>query len=178
MKNGPRALQPPAATALIATLEVLAIVVWTGGLVVLGAIVAPTVFRIVPAPTSADAMLVVFGRFDRVAIGCAAVTLACEAALQRSSRSVARSDIARIGLLGAGAALRMVEGLHFSPTIAALHQSGVVRGVGAAGADLERAHRWAESLAKTELLLLVIAILLLVLRLTLARPDNAALKGM
>ena len=36
----------------VATIYVLAIAAWAGGLVVLGAIVAPTVFRIVPAPTA------------------------------------------------------------------------------------------------------------------------------
>jgi putative copper export protein len=40
----------------IAIVQLLSIAVWAGGLLALGAIVAPIVFRTVPAPTSADAM--------------------------------------------------------------------------------------------------------------------------
>ena len=39
----------------VASVYLVAVAAWAGGLVVLGAIVAPTVFGVVPAPTSADA---------------------------------------------------------------------------------------------------------------------------
>ena len=47
-------------------ISTLAAAVWLGGILVLGAIVAPIVFHEVPAPTSADAMTHVFLRFDRL----------------------------------------------------------------------------------------------------------------
>ena len=42
----------------------LAIAVWLGGLLALGAVVAPVVFSMVSMPASADAMTTVFRRFD------------------------------------------------------------------------------------------------------------------
>lgn len=58
---------------------------WAGGLLVLGAIVAPVVFHVVPAPTSADAMTVIFRRFDRVAMGCGAALALAEVVRGRAS---------------------------------------------------------------------------------------------
>ena len=51
-----------------ATLAVLCLGLWVGGLVALGACAAPIVFHVVPAPMSGDAMGAVFRRFDQVAI--------------------------------------------------------------------------------------------------------------
>jgi hypothetical protein len=152
-------------TAILA-LYALALAVWAGGLVVLGAIVAPTVFGIVPAPTSAHAMTVVFRRFDGVAIACAVIALLAEAALawRGGRRFSGWSDVARGGATTVAAALAITEGAWLSPRIQGLHQGGAVRGFGDAGLELEHLHRIAESLAKTELALLAAALVLLVAR--------------
>ena len=60
---------------------------WLGGLLALGAIVAPIVFAVAPFPQNADAMTLVFRRFDTVAMTCAAVVLASEAARAWSGRA-------------------------------------------------------------------------------------------
>lgn len=141
--------------------------VWLGGLIVLGAIVAPTVFRNVPAPFSADAMTLVFQKFDRIAIGCAAMLLLTEAArLATPSTSPIDSERARsrsryASALGwfcllAAAALAIVEGVLISPAVAALHRAGAVRYVGPDGERLEMFHRWAERDGKAQLALLVV----------------------
>ena len=69
----------------------LAVALWLGGLVALGAVTAPIVFAVAPMPQSADAMTLVFRRFDTIAMTCAAVVLASEAA-----RVVARVPFRRL----------------------------------------------------------------------------------
>jgi len=68
----------PAALAA-AVVSSLAAAIWLGGLLALGAIVAPTVFHNVSYPENANAMTLVFRRFDLVAMACAAAALAGEA---------------------------------------------------------------------------------------------------
>jgi uncharacterized membrane protein len=157
-------------TRTLLVVYALALALWMGGLVVLGAIVAPTVFGIVPAPTSADAMTVVFRRFDVVAMSSALVALVAEAGLAFTTRGsgaggrTRRIDLVRGGATVLAALLAMIEGLHLAPAIQALHRDGAVRGFGDSGRELERLHRLAESAAKAELFLLLLAFVLLVLR--------------
>ena len=156
----------------IAVVQLLAVAFWAGGLVALGAIVAPIVFHVVPAPTSADAMTLVFQRFDRVAITCAAIALVAEAAFAMRGGKVTRVDLVRgLALVGA-AGLAIAIGAWLSPGIAELHQGGAVRGSGEAGLALERLHRLAEALAKTEIVLLLLVFSLAVVK--VARPSAKA----
>jgi hypothetical protein len=151
-----------------AALGTLAAAVWLGGLLALGAFVAPAVFSRVPLPWSADAMTVVFRRFDLVAMACAAVLLACEAARVAVRVRFTRADQARTLLLLLAAAAAVYEGSKVSPRIAELHAAGAVRGVGPAGAALSALHDTAELLGKAQLGLLVIAVVLFAIR-----PDSA-----
>lgn len=142
--------------------------VWLGGIVVLGALVAPTVFRIVPAPTSADAMTVVFVSFDKLAMMSAAVVAVAEVVRIRAcgfdgpDGAPTRTDVARLLVVAGAGGLAVLQGLWLSPTIVALHQAGAVRGFGALGEKLERFHGWSETCGKTESLLLVVLVVLLV----------------
>ena len=144
--------------------SLLATGVWLGGLVVLGAIVAPTVFHEVSMPESADAMTLVFTRFDKVAMMSAAIVAVAEVVRLRTSlpQEPSRLDLARIGVLTLAGALAVVQGLWLSPVIVALHREGAVRGLGAAGERLERFHGWSETCGKTESLLLVALVVLIV----------------
>lgn len=155
---------PPsrAVVAAIAAVQLLALAVWAGGLLALGAIVAPIVFRVVPAPTSADAMTLVFRRFDVVAIVCAAIALVAEAAFALRGGKVTRSDLARGLCLVAAAALAIAIGTWLSPGIADLHRGGAIRGLGEGGLALERLHHLAEGLAKAEIVLLLASFVLAV----------------
>jgi hypothetical protein len=135
----------------IAAVQLLALAVWAGGLLALGAVVAPIVFRVVPAPTSADAMTLVFRRFDVVAIACAVVALVAEAAFALRGGKVRRVDHARALCLVVAAALAIVIATWLSPGIAELHRAGAIRGVGEPGLALERLHHLAEALAKGEI---------------------------
>ncbi|MDP9148686.1 MAG: DUF4149 domain-containing protein [Myxococcota bacterium] len=133
----------------------LCISLWLGGLVALGAIAAPIVFNVVSHPASADAMTLVFQRFDLVAMACAGMVLATEAALASARGAFDRLDRWRSGLSALAGALAVYEGTRVSPAIAALHAGGAIRGVGSAGADLSRLHDVAEACGKAEIAILV-----------------------
>jgi hypothetical protein len=151
------------ALTLILVVYFVAIALWGGGLVVLGAVVAPTVFGILPAPSSADAMTVVFRRFDTIAITCAAVALVSETVLAWIGRPQ-RLDAVRAIATVVGAALTITSGAYLSPAIHALHRRGAIRGLGDAGRELEHLHHLAERTAKLELVILLIVLVLLVAR--------------
>lgn len=155
----------------LVTLALVALGVWMGGLVALGAIAAPVVFVMVPAPTSADAMTLVFRRFDMLAVGCVMTVLVVEMALSRlRDRPIARLDMARAGLatLAAGAAIYVA--VFVSPRIDALHRGGAIRGLGPAGGELEAIHVIAERLGKLELLLGIAVVALHVATLSKSAP--------
>jgi hypothetical protein len=154
-----------------ATLAVVCLGLWVGGLVALGACAAPIVFHVVPAPMSGDAMGAVFRRFDQVAITCAVVVLACEAVRLRSAPAVDSAqrtvfERTRTALAVVAAAAAIYGGTRLSPAILALHAAGAVRGFGADGVELERVHQLAESVAKVEV---VAGLLLLGLHVTTLR---------
>ncbi len=161
-----QATPAPAATAgsprgarVAAAVATLAAALWLGGLVVLGAIVAPTVFHEVPAPSSADAMTLVFLRFDKLAMSAAAVVALAEVARRwlehRQGVAASRAGTARLLVGSAAALLAVVQGAWLSPHIAALHLAGAIRGLGPLGEALNRYHGWSETCGKTESLLLV-----------------------
>ncbi len=156
---------------------VLALALWLGGLVTLGALVAPAVFGIVPAPTSADAMTVVFRRFDRVALVCAALVALGEVLRANRAKSLTRLDLARSASALLAALLAGVEAGWLSPQIEELHHRGAIRGLGALGAELEHAHHLAELLAKSELVFLVVFAVLFTLTPPLeGEPTNVETK--
>lgn len=133
-----------------------------GGLIALGACAAPAVFGRVPAPLSGDAMGNAFARYDRVAIGAAAVIVGAELVRTFVARRLRPDRVARgrriASILLAG--FVSVMALSITPTINALHQAGVKRGEGEAGQRLADVHARAELFGKLEaaLGLLVIAL--------------------
>jgi hypothetical protein len=137
------------------TAALLAAAVWLGGLVSLGAIVAPVVFSTVAMPDSADAMIIVFRRFDVVAMSCAVIVLASEATRALARMPFGPADRIRAGASALASLLAVVEGASISPRIAALHAGGALRGLGDAGSHLARLHDVAEWCAKAEVVLLI-----------------------
>ncbi len=146
----------PRFAAVLSFASTLALSIWLGGLVVLGAVVAPIVFRVVHAPTSADAMTLVFSRFDSLKVVCALAALVIEVARIRMASCVGRLCAIRgIALLFA-ASLAITGASLVTPVIAELHHAGAVRYVGPEGQKLERFHRRAEAMAKAEVWLLLL----------------------
>jgi hypothetical protein len=144
----------------LTVLALVAVALWMGGMVALGAIAAPVVFRVVPAPTSADAMTIVFRRFDMLAMACAAVVLLVEVALAVTTRPILRRDIARAFAALIAGGLAVTTGAFLSPKIAGLHEAGAIRGLGALGEELDRAHRAAVTCGNVTMLLLIVVIVL------------------
>lgn len=152
-------MKPSSLDVAGAIVGVLAASLWLGGLLALGALVAPIVFRIVPAPSSGDAMIVVFHRFDEVALACAAIVGVAEAVRARAG-GVERIDIARIVCAVIAAGCTLIIAVSLSPKIASLHVAGAVRGIGPLGEELDGAHDWATRLGKVEALAVALIIAL------------------
>jgi hypothetical protein len=152
----------------------LAIALWLGGLLALGAIAAPVVFSVVSMPASADAMTIVFQRFDLVAMGCALVVLAAEGAALLAGPRFTRADRWRVAACVVACAFGAYEAVAVSPRIAALHRAGFIRGVGPEGIEISRLHDLAEGCGKVELVLLVAAIALHVVALAQGRVGALA----
>jgi uncharacterized membrane protein len=148
----------------------VAAAVWLGGLLALGAIVAPIVFTMIPRPEAADAMTVVFARFDVVSVGCVVAILASEALRATGKQTIGRYDLARMGTAAVGAVLVLLEAVWITPAIVALHRGGAVRGIGAAGQELERMHALAETCGKAQAAFALALIGLVVV--TLAPPSG------
>ncbi len=147
-----RAVLAERAAAGVAVLAAGAIV---GGMVALGACAAPFVFRMTPAPFNGDAMAAAFARFDRLALGLAAVLLAAEVVRTFVGGRRGRTPGARARRLS-GVVLAMAVayvGTTITPRIAELHRGGAARGVGIAGEELDRVHRHAEIVGKAEVAL-------------------------
>lgn len=148
------------ASRAITALALAAIAVWTGGLLALGAVVAPIIFNAVPSPTSADAMTLVFRRFDRVAVVCAVLLLLCEVGLAVTRKPLLRIDMARGAAAVIAGALILAQAMVVSPKIEALHRGGAIRGLGVDGMELESVHKLAEAGGKTQVVIALILIAL------------------
>jgi hypothetical protein len=159
----------PTDSRVTSTVALFAIALWLGGILVLGAIVAPIVFTTIPRLEAADAMTSVFQRFDLVATGCVAIILATEAwrALGGTGRGrVGRLDVARMLASAVGAALVLAEALWITPAIVGLHRHGAIRGLGADGLELDRLHALAETCGKVQV---VVALALVALHVATVR---------
>jgi len=144
------------------TVALVALTVWVGGLLALGAIVAPVAFGTLPRDLAAGMMAIAFARFDKVAMGAAAVVLGSEAWRLRGSAAVVldRASMARVIVSVIVTGLACADGLWLTPTITTLHTQGAVRGVGEAGAALASAHALAEQSGKAQVLLAIALIAL------------------
>ena len=150
-----RASLPSRALTIVA---LVSIALWMGGMIALGAIVAPVIFGTVPSPLSADAMTVVFRRFDKVAVACAVTLLLTEVGQAIVRKPLLRIDIARAALSVVGAALVMETALSISPKIEALHRAGAIRGLGDLGMQLQTTHNLAELCGKAQAIVAIVLI--------------------
>lgn len=141
----------------LVTLSCAAAGIWAGGLLGLGT-AAMSVFPIAPDPESGIAMGAAFARFDRVAVGCALVLLACEAGrtiLARHSRQTIAVRARRYLAIGMGLAA-VYSAMRLTPRINAMYAEGVRRHTGARGAELQQIHKRAEGVAKAILPLAIV----------------------
>lgn len=154
-----------------ATVAAIALGVWLGGTVALGACAAPKVFELTPYPWNGKAMGAAFMRFDMIAIGCAVAALGAEVTRtllvlkRRSTKGAIVTRVRRYALIVFAAGV-VWTATQISPAIMELHESGVRRNQGADGAELERIHSQAELIGKVNA---VIALVLIVLHVATVR---------
>jgi hypothetical protein len=157
-----------------ATVAILAVGLYVGGLVALGACAAPMVFRMTPAPMSGTAMGAAFARFDQIALGAAVVALGCEVARTwaagRRGLSIA-ARVRRLFAIGMAASSAYV-GLALTPRINELHRAGIERDNSPQGAVLEATHRRAELFGKVGIAFGIGLVALHVFTLRTARPED------
>lgn len=136
---------------MLLTLDLLviaAVLLYSGGLLVIGAIVAPTVFRS-GLSAAGDLMTTIFSRFDRVAIALVVVALVAEAvATVTRGAPMDRLRVARGALVILFAAAVGVQSGYLSPSIARLHAEGVRRYEGPRGMEFDRIHNWSSRVGK------------------------------
>lgn len=139
------------------TLAILAMGLWLGGMVALGAFSAPTIFGMLDRESAGQVMGTIFARFDRmvlVLVGVFAVAEAVRAFLDRSpGRSPGMLGRLRLVIAAVLVILALVSALWLGPSINELFHQGVRRGVGQAGAHMDRLHHFAELLGKTAVFL-------------------------
>ncbi len=148
----------------LAALEAISLALSMGGIVTMGAIVAPAIFRTVPAPYSGDGMAVAFARYDRAALAALVVALLMEAARAVVVKRVSRADRARLAFVGVALVMAAFIALRITPAIAALHAQGAMRGVGELGEQLEAIHVLASRAGKVELAFEALVLVMLVVR--------------
>lgn len=151
-----------------ASIAVLAAALWLGGTLALGAVTAPVIFGSLPAPSSGDVMTIIFRRFDKVAMGCAAIVLLAEVLRAAARERIARLDFGRVGMALIATGLLAWQALVLSPRIEALHRAGAVRGSGSLGVELEAVHRLTESEARVQLFCVAALVVLHIV--AVARP--------
>jgi hypothetical protein len=125
-----------------------------GGLLVLGAVVAPRVFGAVPAPLAGDTMAGIFAAFDRLSLGIAAYIALTESVAAVVTRRQARASwwwvmLTAVGMVG----LVLLRVFWLTPGIAALHAAHAVRHVGELGARMETLHQLSKRFGTLEVLL-------------------------
>lgn len=126
----------------------LAIALWLGGLLALGAFAAPTVFGLLPREEAGKVMGPIFVKFDRfvlVAIGVFALSELIRVACDGGKGALKQ---ARLGISVILIALALISSLWLTPGINELFLAGARRGIGEAGATLDMLHNWSETVGK------------------------------
>jgi Domain of unknown function (DUF4149) len=128
-----------------------------GGVLVLGAIVAPLVFGRIPAPLNADVMTAIFLRFDRIALGLALYVVVAELLQLRLAQTALQVPL-RSALFLALVLLALVatSALWTAPQIAHLHTLGAQRGMGELGQRLNQLHDWAKRIGTAEIVVVLV----------------------
>jgi hypothetical protein len=142
---------------------IVSVLFYSGGLLALGAVVAPLVFRS-GISGAADLMTSIFTRFDKVAIALVLVALATEAvSVVVRGGPMTRLRVARGALVVLFSLGVAVQSGVLSPTIARLHAEGVQRYVGPRGMEFDRIHNWSSRVGKLTVSLAIAAVVAVLL---------------
>ena len=126
----------------------LAVALWLGGMLALGAIAAPEVFGQLEREVAGPVMGAIFGKFDRLVLVLIGVLIASEGVRVLIEGVRGKLALARIGTVLVLIGLALTSALWLGPSINELFEQGVRRGVGDAGDDMDRLHDLATLLGK------------------------------
>lgn len=134
-------------------IERLALALWLGGFVVVGAVVAPLAFGVLSRPEAGELMGACFRRLNGIGVACGVillVTLAVEAAADAAGSR--RLLAARGALIGAALAVALYLGVSLFPRMEVARAAAPA---GAAGPAFDRMHERSRQLLSLQMLLLV-----------------------
>lgn len=142
-------------------LQHLGLALMIGGMLALGAFVAPALFANVPRLYAGKTMTLIFMRYDNVLLAGIILVVAGEviraAAIGIAPRLISAVRLATVVLLTAMTAYSLFV-IH--PPIEQYQQQGVLRGVGEAGYRFDQLHKQSEALYKSQLLVAVVLLVL------------------
>lgn len=142
-------------------MEFLGLALMIGGMLALGAFVAPAVFGNFPREAAGLVMTRIFRRYDAVLLVSLILVFAGETIRTVFLGSFGRwLDRVRYAVMIVLAVLTLFTVLIVHPQIESFQQAGVRRGVGEQGMAFDRLHRQSETLYKGGLALAVILLVL------------------
>lgn len=147
--------------------QVACLALMSGGMVALGAFVAPAVFRTLPHVQAAPLMATVFGRFDQALFVFMGVTLVLEVVLwavcpvlRRAGKGLLCLRVLSLLLLAVCVSYSTQV---LNPQIAVMNQAGVRRAdVTSAGKAFDRIHKQSEKVYKVQCINALLALVLIV----------------
>lgn len=126
----------------------LAVALWLGGMLALGAFAAPEVFGQLPRESAGSVMGAIFAKFDSLVLVIAGVLVVAEAVRVLVEGVAGKLGLARLVATGLLIALALLSALWLGPSINDMFEAGIRRGIGADGAEMDRLHHLAELLGK------------------------------
>jgi hypothetical protein len=144
---------------LAKTLEVLALCLWLGGLVVAGAVVAPVTFGALERAEAGRVMGEVFRRLNTIGIVCGGIllfALAMEAASVQPS--LTRSRVVRAASVAVALGLGLYMGFALFPEMETLRRE--MRAASSPPAEFQQLHELSRRLISTQMLLLLFSLVL------------------
>jgi hypothetical protein len=158
----------------VETVATLALALWIGGLVALGAFAAPTIFHALELEVAGTVMGTIFVRFHRMVLVLGVIFGVAEAVRVVLERERGVLRWARLVLGMSLVAVALVSSLWITPGIFELFAAGGRPGAGPEGETLDRLHRLSSALGKVAVVYAAAWIALGVLARRRAAPPPAA----
>lgn len=143
-------------------LEYLGLALTVGGILALGAFVAPALFRHFTVDEAGPVMTLIFRRYDTVLmISLVLILLGEGLRFLAEGLNTRITGWLRYGIVVLFTVITLVSLVAIHPRMEVLQKAGIQRGVGESGMAFDRLHRQSESLYKAQLLLGGILLMLL-----------------
>ncbi len=155
-------INTPTAGAWGTGLQSLGLALLVGGILVLGALVAPMLFKSFPRADAGVAMLTIFRRYDMVLLGALALIAVGEAlrVMAFGWPSLSFFGVGRYVVMGVLMLLVLASGFYLNPKMAKIAQSEGFQTNLEQREAFQSSHKVSEKFAKMELLLGVMLLLL------------------